>query len=216
MSIDDQLQKEAEQVIRLAGRKHLKNKLKKFESGNKVEIPTRSAKKAFLQFALAVAAAILILLPLWWFQSSLASSEDQLFSEYFETYRSPDTKRGESPDAEALWKNGAAHYADGNFNSAALKFEELAGLDDNYLIHFYLGQSLLNLGKDKAPEAAAAFQKVLSKEHDYREQAQWYLALALLKSSNIEESSRLLKKISEDKGHYKQEEANRLFKKMAK
>ena len=211
MSIDEQLQKEAEQIVRLAGRKHLKNQLKEYDSSS--SSASKTSPNILRRLIVLAAAAVLIMVPVWWIMTSSTPSNDQLFAEYFEPYRSPESTRGEIADTELLWKEAVANYADEDFNSAALKFEELIASDDNYLVQFYLGQSLLNLDASRAGEAAVTFEKVVKSEekHDFVQQAQWYMALALLKAPNVTDASQTLKQISETEGHYKQAAAKQLL-----
>ncbi|MEM7101628.1 MAG: tetratricopeptide repeat protein [Bacteroidota bacterium] len=216
MSVDDQLQQEAEKVIRLAGRKHLKNKLRNFENES-FNTPVVSKRPAIVKWmTIAAAAVILILIPLWWMQSGLDADTQKVFTDNFETYRSPDSFRGNEGSSEKLWKEASAQYADGNYNSAAVKFEEFTKTNDTYLGWFYLGQCLLNI-EGAEQNAVSALQKVLtanSTDHDYTQQTEWYLGLAHLKNNEVEKAREMFREIAKSDEHYKNGDARKILERL--
>ena len=145
-------------------------------------------------YGLATAAVVLIALGLY--STYTPNPDEQLFSSEFRPYSSvlPQV-RGEAASNALL--SALRLYELENYEAAIHEFETiLARESDQTLAHFYLGNALLATGR--ANEAIGHLQRVASGTIDDRlaEPAQWFLALAYIKTGNRAAARPILKSLS--------------------
>lgn len=192
---DLKLSEYAREVTQLAGRQHLKSQFNDFEE--ELVSKQRKARVVGMRW-LAIAASFLVLVSAgFWFLNREATSPAELFAANFEVYRPPVNIRGGDENAQVIWEQAKAAYANGDFEKAAKGFEE--AIEKNaqvaYLSQFYLGISLLANHSSDSQKAIAAFDEVLNLDNDYREQAMWYKGLALLNLNDVESAKSIFKEI---------------------
>ena len=190
------LEQAARSLVVQAGREALRSRLNTFE--NEWQAARTAPKPVLLsrRRLFAVAAAVLALsAALVWFFVKPAPKPADLFAAHFQPYRAPSPERGAA--ATDAWQRAAAAYAAGDYKIAAGLFNESLGDSTAipYQCHFYLGVSLL-AQQPPLPEAAVfSFDKTLKSDNDYRQQAMWYKALALLKLGQQEAAGEVLNEI---------------------
>ena len=157
---------------------------------------------------LAYAASLLVILgvvSLLYFTLKTTPSEKQLFAAYFSPYPAGVVERS-SDTADTLFVNAMTAYNKNNFQQAILLLEQVETSDTTGMaVDLYLGISFLETGNLK--NASKRFRKILSsKDHVFKEQAQWYLCLTLLKQKKDKEEVRpLLRQLINEKGDYTQQ-----------
>ena len=204
----------ARQVVRTAGRAHLKSRLQTFDEAE----TTKTIRPFFRSPTFLMAASLLVLLSvaIWLLRSDgLPSTSPQaLFETHFEPYRPPISERGENAGSSS-WARGMEAYQAKNYNVAIPSL--LTALSENqapdYLVQFYLGQSLLAMQPPDATTALAAFEEVLKEESLYQQAAKWYMALAHLHLGNRDVAIQILEELAAT-GDYKVEEVRGVLKKM--
>lgn len=138
-----------------------------------------------------VAAAILLIaiVPTWFMLRSPDYSE--LLADYSQsTYEYPHAVR----DSEAASDQAFASYDDGDYQLAAILFEESLKQDpENDLLKFMLGLSFFNSGEFKS--GSQYLVEVAQSESRFAQQASWYYALACLQLEDYKEGTRVLQEI---------------------
>ncbi len=187
-------------VIKKNGRQDLKKKLqlldKKMEAEQSVSPPAKVVKINRSRW-LGIAAAILILMGMfWWWNMQTPNSED-LFAQYFEPYPNvvaPIVKSDatEMTDEEKAFQT----YEKRNYSQAIPLLEELNTPEGN----FYLGLAQLAQGNTSA---AISTLQPISKQpsHRFYQASQWYLAMAYFKDKDAEQANDLIKLIRQNPEH---------------
>lgn len=140
-------------------------------------------------------------------------TRERLFAAHFKPYKDeslePSLRSSEPLAPPELFRQ---LYWDGKFQEALAQFDRLpadARENDNQL--FIRAECLLATGK--AAEAAAVFERVLKNDRSrYVEAAAWHLALAYLKTDNLEQARARLRRISRDNASPWRAEAAELLK----
>lgn len=203
--------------IKSYSRKKSLDKLRNVESALKEKGKKRIYMGISRNLRYWAAAAVFILLALtavWIIQLGTPDSE-ALYTQYYQPYPNvfEPTLRGES-DTLSLYEQAFAAYDQNNYTDAVQHFEELlqkdeldGGIEKDILL-FYIGNSYLALDK---PTEAVENLTTVSKNSLLGEQAQWYLALAYLKSEQLEEAEKMLEELTNTSGVYR-EKAETLLK----
>ena len=176
--------------INLALRKRMRN-LKKIKK------QPYTAQEKYL--ALLTSVIVVVLTTGIWFSGTLISTHkgETLFNEYFSVYHNAiDVNR-----ASYELVNAVENYDAARFNEATHFFlVQLLNEPGDYVSEFYLGVS--RLASDKPLMAQKSFKKVLQNSNgQFKDPAQWYLALCSLKTGNLKEARQQLEIISADKQH---------------
>ncbi len=91
-------------------------------------------------------------------------------------------------------------YANEEYDKALSQFQSNNDLNDNRAIYLIEGISHLRTGH--VDSAIHKFRYVSSMNHEYKEHADWYLALAYIKKNELENSKNLLLDMTEKDGTY--------------
>jgi tetratricopeptide (TPR) repeat protein len=138
----------------------------------------------------------------------------------YETYYQPypnvfdPTVRGEI-DTLTVSRKAFMAYNEGDYHTAAGYFKELLNSDDPMEkdnARLYLGNCYLSIGS-----VAAAKETLLqiSAQSHVADQAKWYLALAYLKSNDMEQAEKALRGLTDHPNSY-QEKANKILRDLTK
>jgi tetratricopeptide (TPR) repeat protein len=148
------------------------------------------------KFIYRIAATIVILLSIGailYFLSIAKPDNRQLFAEYFKPYPNVITVKGSN---DKLLGAGMYYYDIAKYDSAMMFYDKI--LKDNpkdSKVLFYKGVCFL--ATDEPENAIRVFNKIVpDNKSPYKSQAEWYLALAYLKSGNSVKAKELLSKIS--------------------
>jgi len=213
-------------VSKQEGRQHLREHLKKAEQKEAAKIEaeinqeTEAEKKwnktnfinrrNWIYWATAAAAAIFV--GLYFGIITPSGLGKKIYNEHFEPYPNkviPSTRGIEVPENFAhfsqeeynLVVRAMKHYQRGNYKEASELFEQHVNRKkENAALIFYKGISQLKSGKEKQAEENLRYI-LNNKESEFRQEAQWYMALTYLKVNEIESARETLKKISETTGH---------------
>jgi hypothetical protein len=150
-------------------------------------------------WALATSVIVIVLTTGIWFSGTLISTHkgETLFNEYFSVYHNAiDLSR-----ASYELANAVENYDAAKFNEATHFFlVQLINEPKDYVSEFYLGVS--RLASEKPIMAEKSFKKVLNSGNgQFKDPAQWYLALCSLKTGKLKEARQQLQQISSDKQH---------------
>ena len=162
-------------------------------------IKNRSYSSQEKYWAITASVIVVVLTTGIWFSGTLISTHkgETLFNEYFSVYHNAiDINR-----ASYELINAVDNYDAGKFNEATHFFlVQLINEPEDYVSEFYLGVS--RLASDKPIMAEQSFQKVIDAGGgQFKDPAQWYLALCSLKTGKLKNAKMLLQQISNDKQH---------------
>lgn len=164
---------------------------------------TRLKKKSYTSnekyWAITTSVIVVVLTTGIWFSGTLISTHkgETLFSEYFSVYHNAIDVNSASYELISAVDN----YDAGRFNEATHFFMvQLINEPADYVSEFYLGVS--RLASDKPIMAEKSFRKVLHAGGvQFKEPAEWYLALCSLKTGRLRDAKQMLQHISSDKQH---------------
>jgi tetratricopeptide (TPR) repeat protein len=174
------------EIINEYGRIKLKNKLNNFDK----DIKRSRLKKANLLMVAVLCLAIGI--PLLMNIINGTTGPDKLFASHFSPYKTVLSVRGNENNDELLSK-GIIAYSTSNYKEAIESLEAIP--DKSYVVSFYLGVSYLGVKPPKGKEAIMILNKVLTNDNDFKQQAIWYKALALLVTNETEKAKVLFEEI---------------------
>lgn len=204
------LQRTIREGLRAVGRARMLTQLEMVESRmSEYHPPTqviRFDERTRQRFYWAAAAAVLLLIPVYFLLKANAA-EEKLFARYFTPYENVATQSPRDPLNQALEQYRSKNYA--KALGILETMEDKGDVSDSTL--FYKANVHLQL--DQPREAIAALQKVPATSTFY-EEAQWYLALALLKNDDSEEAQEIVSKIAQKPTHPYHQQAEKLAKEL--
>ena len=163
---------------------------------------------SFRRYPLAAAAAVLLLVVAVWWVFPKGASPEALYFAYYEAPVPSASRSGD--DLYAQWNAAVSDYASGNLEAALPAFEGIAAdqtLEKRHEALLLAGICQLELGR--YPQAIASFDGV-SASSAFAAEAQWYKALAMIKSDDLQGAQSTLRGIASD-GGYKSAEAQELL-----
>ena len=175
-------QKDLKKVIALNQRENLKSTLQQFEDN-----AIKNTKILFLskKWLIAASLALLIGLGFWFVKNTYFISSEKLFTQNFEPYRNiiQPIVRGES--SNTIEYRAFLAYENNDYHKAINLFNSVNNQDATY-VSFYKAMCYLSL--DKTTEAINLLEPIIlssnleEKDKQLSEKADWYLALAYLKT----------------------------------
>jgi tetratricopeptide (TPR) repeat protein len=185
-----QLQQLALISLQMQGEARVKSMLQKHEA-QKTSI--------FSLPRLGVLIAVVIGCLIWFYYSQKPEvpAEDFIMAQYFKPYKNPTMLRGQEQLND--WTRGTQAYANSNYELAARAFSSIESdtVAPLYLVKFYWAISLMASETKDSSKSIQILSEVAQGQHDYVQQARWYLALAYLEAGDREEGIKLLKEINE-------------------
>jgi tetratricopeptide (TPR) repeat protein len=128
---------------------------------------------------------------------------DKLFAFYYTPYESPGDIRSAAGTEESPLVFGLELYEEHDYEGALTQLQEVIRTDPaSNEAQFYAGATLMEL--DRFAEAIPFFRKVIN-NHDvlFSDQARWYLALACLKTGDVDQAKRLFTELKETSRYYR-------------
>ncbi|MCG2417656.1 hypothetical protein K8089_01385 [Aequorivita sp. F47161] len=186
----------AYELINIAGRTELKNKLKSFQKNNS------KSKKSLLSFKYFYYAAALFILLIgsYVFNNYLNTmNSSQVFKTYFKAYPAPSVLRGNDTIENVNWNSAILYYEQENYKEAIANFEKTENTIPQYKVDFYKAICYLQWDDTYLNSAINSFKKISQQKSDFQEQALWYYGLALLKDGDITEATKTFEFIVENK-----------------
>ena len=140
---------------------------------------------------ISIAATLLLIVSLSYFGLFSGTSEvdgSKIFGQYYQAYTNiaSGIERGSAVDLTNLKNRAYYAYDLGNYEEAERGLAQLVETEKNADNYFYLGIAHIEMGDIEA--AKNDLNVVLNNYSKYTEQAQWYLALTLLKDGSTEEA----------------------------
>lgn len=171
----------------------------------------KSSTTKWLKPLIAAAGLILIMLSFNFFMNSNIN-EEKLFSTYFEPSKNVTSPIVRSTDNETTLNNAFISYSEADYKQAILFFQKAYQDSENSELLFYEANSLLALGDYK--NAISKFEEHLKHSDLLTNRSHWYLALAYIKTTQIEKAKKELKTLLNSGETFKKSEANSLLKKL--
>lgn len=129
---------------------------------------------------------------------------------YYKAYEPPTSQRSVQSGTDADFTLALEFYNTRDYEKAAVLFNKVLENKPNDMQTVLL-VGVANFEEKKYPEAKQSFGKVIEdKDNLYIDQAQWYLALCYLNTSEKEKAIKLLKIIGNESSIYKND-ANKII-----
>ena len=160
----------------------------------------------------AVAASLVIMLSISGLLSR-QSSQDELYQKYYTTYQSTGINRSASLTTDQKLSEALQKFDNQDYETAISLLQEVIGRDQNNMVgHFYAGVSHQETGKYQT--AIHEYETVMiDKDNLFVEQANWYIGLCYLQTSENKKAYTQFKKIAKNEGFY-QLKAKAIIRKM--
>jgi tetratricopeptide (TPR) repeat protein len=139
-------------------------------------------------------------------------NEDQLFVNYFEPSKNVSVPIVRAEDGETIEIKAFKAYSEANYKQAIPLFENAFNKTENSELLFYEGNALLALGETE--KAIEKFEEHLTYSDVLKNRSHWYLALAFVKSNNIEKAKLELHALINSGETFKKEDASSLLKEL--
>lgn len=154
------------------------------------------------KIALSVVAASLILLLGITGLLSKYTSEGDVYQKFYAKYETTGISRSSNTEADKTLSIALQKFNDQEYETALKLLQEVISKDnDNPVGHFYSGVTLQELGKYQ--HAIEEYQAVvINKDNLFVEQAQWYIGLCYLQTSESEKAIKQFRKIANGNGFY--------------
>ena len=202
-------QKEIIENVEGIGRLELKSQLKTIHSQL---YPKQSSSKGITsRFILRFAAAAIfigVLFGAWWMMQQGPTNE-QLFSENFEPYALSLNQRSDSE--EVFYKIENLYHAK-NYEELIPLLEGVLDQSEQKSSQLQLGLGIAYMQSGKSQEAINQFKTIIAKnDFNFEDEARWYLALANLKSGNIDDAKEALKVLASESNRDHHDEAKSIL-----
>lgn len=171
-------------------------------------------QRVLMMRRLAIAASFTLLLAagFWWLNSGAGkNTPEELFAQYFEMPAAPSVRNG-NEQTNTKWQRAVDFYAKQEFQSAIPLFQELlldGSFDQKESVKLLLAASLIS---ENQPTEALEIIDEINTDSSFKEDAEWYRALAFMKDNKIEEAKKALENIANKKHHFKKSEATLMLK----
>ncbi len=184
-----------------------------FEKDNKPVVNLFNISKKWL-----VAASILIIVGLGFVfvKSNFYPSPDKLFVENYEPYRNIALPIERGENANTIEYSAFVAYENGNYHKAINLFNSVPNSNTVYII-FYKSMCYMSINKTRVAitllKTIVDSDPEVNSEKNFKELANWYLALAYLNIGEIENAHKQFTIISNDKANvYKKESSGKILK----
>ena len=175
-----------------------------------------SPKKEFLNFKwlrpIAAIAAIMIVAFAVTVLLNKDINKDRLFSTYFEPSKNVSAPIVRSENDGQLASKAFIAYSEADYKHAIPIFQKAFEQTENSELLFYKGNALL--AEDNVEEAIEIFTTHLTHSDALTHRTHWYLALAYLKSNQLDKAKQELKVFIASEETFKKAEAQSLLKKL--
>jgi tetratricopeptide (TPR) repeat protein len=184
----------AHKVVEEAGRQDLKYNMWAYEN---TPVKKKKAFKIGRRQLLAIAVSVVILVGI----SSLLNmkgtmSSSEVFEAYYYPFYPPTELRDDFGGGSENWNKAVQYYNVGNYEEA-LRYFEIA--EDNIhftVVEFYQGMSYLQMDHPDYSNALYYLNEVRLEQSEFKEQANWYYALTLLKDGQKNQAKEVFKEIT--------------------
>lgn len=215
MATDEQLREEVElhrQLISSVETESLRQLLdqiheKNFES--EVQVVSMPRRRSFFPMAIAASVALLILAG-WWIFNLQTSSPESVYAAYFTPAEGLPTTLGYSTNTD--FAEGMVSYKLEEYAEALEYWQPLLEVDPtNDTLNYYVGVTFL---ANEQPDSAIDYLTtvVSGEQSSFRTSAQWYLALAYLKTDQGEQAKPLLEDLANRNNPYQSQSSEILQK----
>lgn len=149
----------------------------------------------------SVAASLILLLSLTGLLSRQSSPTD-LYQRYYTTYQTTGINRSASPSTDQTLSDALQKFNNQDYEAALSLLQNVISRDQRNMVgHFYTGVSLQETGKFR--NAIHEYETVIvDKDNLFTEQAEWYIGLCYLQTSEDKKAYKQFKKIAKNEGFY--------------
>ena len=189
-------------VIKKEEQTQIKQELRSFDNSAK------TSSKTYIKWLVAASIIVLLALPSFWYFGPSNLDNDALFATNFKPFENVvhPIVRGKASDD--LKTNAFISYEAKDYTEALNYFDAILKEGDNATISFYKANVLLQLNKND--EAVKILEQNNELPQKLKVQQQWYLALAYIKTNNINKAIASLNRVIEN-GTYKKKAAEHLL-----
>ena len=167
-----------------------------------------SSRRVVLRWLSAAAAFALLFVAGYWLLSDVRASPDQLFAEHYQSYDlNFGSRSGDSPNQLV---EAGAYYRQKNFTKALPLFETLP--DSLNTATTQLAKGICQIELSQYEQALPYFQQLIDRNDPvFKEQAQWYAAMAYLKLGQQQKACQLLKALSKTTTAFQSEKTKEII-----
>jgi hypothetical protein len=149
----------------------------------------------------SVAASLILLLGIAGLISR-NTSQKEIYQRFYATYQTNSIARDANLSANQAFASAMQKFDSKDYHAAQTLFQKVIASEPNNMVgHFYAGVAFQETGKYS--EAIGEYQAVIrQRDNLFVQQAQWYLALCLLKTDEEEKAYAQFTQIAQKEGYY--------------
>lgn len=212
-----ELHREVNQAIRQTDVIRFRNQLDEIHASIEPEYNQSFSRKVMQsKYARIAAASVVVIVAMGLFLYNILSKpvdSADLFQRYYEAPVLSITVRSDAT-MDKLFHDAVIHFNNGQFADALTLFEKVVALDrSNMKAHLATGISQIEVNQTR--EAEKSFETVINhKDNLYIDEAEWFLALCYLKTNDLDNARVHFDQVAMNDRSNKQEEAQRIVKKL--
>lgn len=189
------------------------NRIAQDDAGQKRAERSFAARIGTKRVLIASVAASLILLLGITGLISRNTSQNEIYQRFYTTYQINSIARDANLSSDQVFASAMQKFSSKDYPAAQCLFGKVTAADPGNMVgHFYAAVSLQETGNYK--KAITEYQAVIRQEDNlFVQQAQWYLALCLLKTDEEEKAYAQFTEIAEKEGYY-QDKAKAVLRKL--
>lgn len=195
-SIQVENRKTALQVIAVAGREQMREKLKEMHRRMETDESGKKGSRRWRYISIA-AVILLLLIPVWFLLSPTASSPEELYQEYF-LPGADRTFSGAREGEDAGFEQAVQQFKQGDYAESSPVFQARAlQYPDSAVLRLYNGVAFLGLGESELA-SIELLTIATGDESVYVAAAEWYMGLLELSVGNKLEARKFLRSLAND------------------
>jgi tetratricopeptide (TPR) repeat protein len=195
-------------LIRDALKKQVRSEILTQLKNQESDITIRKSNKThtIMKRYIGIAASLILIVSLVYLTTNKTEVEidgNTIFLENYQAYVNLElgTERGSDLDVSSLKAQAYYAYDLGNYEQSSADLTKLVATEKTAANYFYLGISNIEIGNMET--SFANFNTVINNFEEYKEQAQWFLALALLKEGETDQALSNLVSLVVKEGSFK-------------
>jgi tetratricopeptide (TPR) repeat protein len=198
------LRRKTEDVLKNTDVIQLRNKLMNIEKQRAAVVTVKKpGRTGFLRYAAVIAGLVIIGGTLFFTKQNI--STDEMLDKYYKSYTVSSVSRSLASDVSSDYTIAREYFDVHDYGNAAVYFSKVLSSDPKYMESTML-YGVSRYEEKDYPEAEKSFDKITRDDNNlYLEDAQWYLALCYIQTSQLDKAASQLTIIKNSESIYRKD-----------